>query len=146
MHLLAGIASLGCLIATATDAHTERFSFFVPETLMKSFLQTMCLCHLVFMLNAFFVQNDVVLIVLAFLSFLLCFLSRFVFLVLGQQTFAEFLSTSGEWGFSLLILYDHNDLCSMAFYAKTTFVVSVIVAFGLYTVRSMRWVKLQEQL
>ena len=121
LNLLAAISSIGVCMSVVEQQRIP----FVPASLAKSFKQVAVIFHVMAALCVLFVQEPVLLCSVAFVSFQVCFLSRLVSLVQGRESLHAFFSSSGEWGFALLILF-FSEAASFSFFVKATIALTLV--------------------
>jgi hypothetical protein len=121
LNLLAAFSSIGVCMSVVEQHQVP----FVPSSLGKSFKQVAVIFHVMAALCVLFVQEPILLCSVAFVSFQICFLSRLVSLVQGRESLHAFFSSSGEWGFALLILF-FSEAASFAFYVKATVALTTV--------------------
>ncbi len=132
LNLLAAFSSIGVCMSVVERQHIP----FVPASLTKSFKQIAVIFHVMAALCVLFVQESILLCSVAFVSFQVCFLTRLVSLVQGRDSLHAFFSSSGEWGFALLILY-FSEAASFAFFIKSS--VSLTLISGLLGALLHHW-------
>ena len=121
LNLLASFSSIGVCMSVVGQQDIP----FVPASLAKGVRQVAVIFHVLAALCVLFLQEPVLLCSVAFVSFQVCFLTRLVSLVQGRDSLHAFFSSSGEWGFALLVLY-FSEAASFSFYLKATIALTTV--------------------
>ncbi len=115
LNLLAAFSSMGVCLSVVVQDDIP----FVPNSLVKSVKQVVVIFHSLAALCFLFIQEPILLCSVVFVSFQVCFLTRLVALVTGRDSLQAFFSSSGEWGFALLVLF-FSEAASFTFFVRAT--------------------------
>ena len=140
LNIFCSIASLGCLLGTVRREFVPFYEDFIPIAVTKGFLQFLAAFQVISCFGVLFTDGALLDLICVF-SFLINFITRLVFLVTRKQQFYVFLTTMGEWGFFVALLYDSKTL-SFQVFVKLAVAITMVVGMLLFSTYSIKQVKL----